>query len=302
MFPGLWSEAVSQVAKQSMNGPTLNDMGEAARSGLSDLPTLPYATVRSDDQLASEIDHRLLGRVGSRRLITNPLTLGLSGVLHIREECLSPRSDACHLMYISDIHLRRSRSDTLCRQILEAAHSVPVDALILGGDLVDGPTELSKLRDLVSALREVAPVYAVGGNHDQAVGLDRVSEAVVEGGGAWIHASSARVSHGSRVIALSGPEAVGVPNGDVQVLCAHNPRIWKTAQRRGYDLVLAGHLHGCQIVAFEYRDRLFPGAIFYPYCYLSHQSESTRLVVSRGVSDLVPIRWRCPREVVLCYV
>jgi hypothetical protein len=25
-------------------------------------------------------------------------------------------------------------------------------------------------------------------------------------------------------------------------------------------------------------------------------------VVSRGVSDLVPIRWRCPREVVLCYV
>jgi hypothetical protein len=25
-------------------------------------------------------------------------------------------------------------------------------------------------------------------------------------------------------------------------------------------------------------------------------------VVSRGVSDLMPIRWRCPREVVLCYV
>jgi hypothetical protein len=25
-------------------------------------------------------------------------------------------------------------------------------------------------------------------------------------------------------------------------------------------------------------------------------------VVSRGVSDLLPIRWRCPREVVLCYV
>ena len=70
----------------------------------------------------------------------------------------------------------------------------------------------------------------------------------------------------------------------------------------GYDLVLAGHLHGCQVVAFEYRDRLFPGAVFYPYCYLSHQYGSTRLVVSRGVSDLVPIRWRCPREVVLCHV
>jgi hypothetical protein len=66
--------------------------------------------------------------------------------------------------------------------------------------------------------------------------------------------------------------------------------------------VLAGHLHGCQLVAFEFRDRLYPGAIFYPYCYLTHQCGSTTLVVSRGVSDLIPVRWRCPREVVLCYV
>lgn len=85
-------------------------------------------------------------------------------------------------------------------------------------------------------------------------------------------------------------------------MCAHNPRIWKAAGRAGYDLVLAGHLHGCQLVAWQYRDRLFPGAIFYPYCFLSHRRGTTRLVVSRGVSDLLPIRWRCPREVVLCHV
>ena len=41
---------------------------------------------------------------------------------------------------------------------------------------------------------------------------------------------------------------------------------------------------------------------FYLYCYLSHQAGPTRLVVSRGVSDLVPVHWRCPREVVLCHV
>ena len=105
-----------------------------------------------------------------------------------------------------------------------------------------------------------------------------------------------------RLITVCGPDAAVLPDGDVRILCAHNPRVWKTAQHVGYDLVLAGHLHGCQFVAFEYRDRLFPGAIFYPYCYLTHQRGSTRLVVSRGISDLVPVRWRCPREVVLCYV
>ncbi len=231
-----------------------------------------------------------------------PLTIGLHGALHIREERLSARPDACALMYVSDLHLRRARSDHLCRQVIESARRSEIDVLLLGGDLVDGPAELGKLSDLVGALREIAPVFAVGGNHDGQVGMHRVCDAVVSGGGEWIHAGAARVVHGSRVIAVSGPEATSLPAGDVQVLCAHNPRVWKTARKQGYDLVLAGHLHGCQVVAFEYRDRLFPGAMFYPYCYLSHQQGSTRLVVSRGVSDLVPIRWRCPREVVLCHV
>ena len=231
-----------------------------------------------------------------------PLSIGLNGALHIREERLSLRPDACRLMYVSDIHLRPARSETLCRQVLESARSAQIDLLLLGGDLVDDPAELVSLVKLVGALGEVAPVLAVGGNHDWSVGLNRVRDAVVSGGGRWIHAGAARVPHGSRVIAVSGPESHALPEGDVQVLCAHNPRVWKTARRNGYDLVLAGHLHGCQFVAFEYRENLFPGAVFYPYCCLRRQHESTRLVVSRGVSDLVPIRWRCPREVVLCHV
>jgi predicted MPP superfamily phosphohydrolase len=230
------------------------------------------------------------------------VTIGLNGALHIREERLSTRDDACRLMYVSDIHLRRKRSENLCRQVIESARCSDADTVLLGGDLVDAPTELGKLRDMVGALCEVAPVLAIGGNHDRQVGMDRVREAVVSGGGRWIHDNTAEVTHGSRAIAISGPENAGLPKADYRILCAHNPRIWKAARQRGYDLVLAGHLHGCQLVAFEYRDRLFPGAVFYPYCFLSHQYRTTRLVVSRGVSDLVPIRWRCPREVVLCYV
>jgi predicted MPP superfamily phosphohydrolase len=145
-------------------------------------------------------------------------------------------------------------------------------------------------------------VLAIGGNHDQWIGMDRVREAVEDGGGQWIHDTTVRVRHAGRVIAVSGPDAAGPVDGDVRVLCAHNPQIWKTSHHAGYDLVLAGHLHGCQIVACVYRDRLFPGAVLYPYCFLSHHRDSTRLVVSRGVSDLLPIRWRCPREVVLCCV
>lgn len=230
------------------------------------------------------------------------LTIGLRGALHIREERISPRDDACRLLYVSDLHLRPSRSAILGRQVIHAARTSRIDLLLLGGDLVDRRSELNPLRRLVSELAEIAPVFAVGGNHDRAVGMERVGDAVVRGGGMWIHSGVACFKHNSRTIAVSGPEATRCGDGDTRILCAHDPRIWKMARRRGYDLVLAGHLHGCQMVAFEYRDRLFPGALFYPYCYLSRQEGGTRLVVSRGVSDLVPIRWRCPREVILCHV
>ena len=230
------------------------------------------------------------------------LALGLGGALQVREERLWTAGDACRLLYVSDIHLRRGRSGRLAQQVMDAVTGSRPDMVLLGGDLVDHLSELAPLRALVQDIQRSAPVLAVGGNHDRRAGMDRVRDAVAQGGGRWIHDGSARLDHGRRVIVVHGPGAGPPREGDVRVLCAHNPRIWKTARSAGYDLVLAGHLHGCQLVACEYRDRLFPGAIFYPYCFSSHQRGSARLVVSRGVSDLLPIRWRCPREVVLCHV
>jgi uncharacterized protein (DUF2236 family)/predicted MPP superfamily phosphohydrolase len=231
-----------------------------------------------------------------------PLEIGLRGALHVREERLSARADACRLLYVSDLHLRRGRSETLCRQVLDAANGCRPDAVLLGGDLADGRSELPALRRLVAGLGEIAPVLAVAGNHDRRIGLHRVRHAVVRGGGRWIHDGVARLRHAGRVIAVSGPDTAPHAEGHVRVLCAHDPSIWKRSRGAGFDLVLAGHLHGCQVVACEVRDRLFPGAIFYPYCFLRRRSGRSRLVVSRGVSDRVPIRWRCPREVVLCHV
>jgi uncharacterized protein len=230
------------------------------------------------------------------------LEIGLQGALHVREERLSARNDSCRLMYISDIHLRRKRSDNLCRQVIDAVRDSKTVSVLLGGDLIDESSQLGALRNLVSAIRIVARVLAIGGNHDRYVGMNRVRDAVVSGGGEWIHETAVSITHGSRVIAIAGPNAASVPEGDYRILCAHDPRIWTTARERGYELVLAGHLHGCQVVAFEYRGRLFPGAAFYANCYIRDRWGSARLVVSRGVSDLLPIRWRCPREVVLCHV
>jgi uncharacterized protein len=166
---------------------------------------------------------------------------------------------------------------------------------------VDNLSELSELTRLVASLSRIAPLVAIGGNHDRAVGLARVKQAVQLGTGTWIHDSTFLIQHGQRTIAISGPENLSQSIAHVRVLCAHYPAEWKRA-RDSFDVVLAGHLHGCQFVAFQLNDYLFPGALFYSQCCLKKRRVSSTLIVSRGVSDLIPIRWCCPREIIVCYV
>ena len=65
-------------------------------------------------------------------------------------------------------------------------------------------------------------------------------------------------------------------------------------------LTLAGHLHGGQVVLFERKGRLYPGACFSRWNGLRFEDEGATMWVSRGVADTLPLRWNCPREVLLC--
>jgi predicted MPP superfamily phosphohydrolase len=46
--------------------------------------------------------------------------------------------------------------------------------------------------------------------------------------------------------------------------------------------------------------RLYPGAWFSRWTGLRFELGATTLLVSRGVADTLPVRFRCPREVLLC--
>ena len=231
------------------------------------------------------------------------LEIGYSHDLLIREERIGVSGEACRLLYVSDIHLRKGRAPVLGGQVIAATRTCRPDLILLGGDLVDQPQSCDELSRLVAELRQLAPVLAVGGNHDRGVGLAAVERAVSAGGGEWIQTRSLSVAHGSRSIAIGGPEHCEPLVGDARVLCAHHPSIWRHPPSAGeYDLVLAGHLHGCQLVAWERQGYLFPGAWVYPNCCLRTSRAARTLIVSRGVCDLIPVRWGCPREVVLCHV
>ena len=211
-----------------------------------------------------------------------------------------PDGDGCRIAYVSDIHLRRGRSALLSDQVLDALDRAEPDIVLLGGDLIDHASELGALRRLLRCIGSVAPTFAVAGNHDVSVGLEATREAVEDAGSTWIQGRTVVVNHKARTISLSGIGGEPRSSCDISVLCTHNPRVWKRVRKQGFDLVLAGHLHGCQAVWFETAGRLFPGAFFYPHNYIRQKHGNSHLVVSMGCADLIPIRWGCPREIVLC--
>lgn len=225
--------------------------------------------------------------------------------LHVREEHhVDPHAgDGARLLYASDLHLRR-RDETRAIEIATTAAATRPDAILLGGDLVDSPRAHELLCALVRDLGTVAPVLAVSGNHDVFWGEHAVKKAVERGGGHFITDRRIRIATRGGAIDVGGDVSVfdPDPSAATRVLCGHDPAVFDRACDASVDLVLAGHLHGGQVVLGQRGERLYPGAFVYPYCGLRFDRGATTMFVSRGVADTVPIRFRCPREVIVCTV
>ncbi|MEM7012057.1 MAG: metallophosphoesterase [Verrucomicrobiota bacterium] len=226
--------------------------------------------------------------------------IGYRDPLQVRIEKIGDHPDPCRVAYVSDIHLRSGRSQLLSEQVIDALKLAEPDLILFGGDLVDFESEIPAMRSMLNLALDLAPAFAIPGNHDINVGENLVRDTVVETGGAWIQNRTADFHHGQRRIAVSGPGADPDSTADVRILCEHYPSAWWQARHAGFDLVLAGHLHACQAALFEAWGRLFPGAFFYPHNFKRWRHGDSHLIVSHGCVDLLPIRWGCPRELLLC--
>lgn len=218
------------------------------------------------------------------------LQFGSRDALRVRRETPGC-TDGLRLLYASDLHWTR-RTAHVVDQLHQACRKTAPDVLLLGGDLVDLLNGLPLLGEFTQA--QTCPVYAVGGNHDVLVGLKAVQNCVTEAGGHWL---DERVQLTPR-LALDG--RLQPISETPTILCAHDPAVFPAAVDAGYALVLAGHLHGGQGVALERDGRLYPGALFYRWNGDRFHCGDTTMLVSRGVHDTLPVRWNCPREVILC--
>ena len=216
---------------------------------------------------------------------------GLHGRLLIRREQLN-LGLGLRILYASDLHLRVGQGHLLGQELVLAARAQRPDAILLGGDLVDSQQALPHLENLVSELESIAPVGAVSGNHDVLAGRDAVRASLRKAGGRWLESESMTI--GDLTVAGS---LEARPSRGLWILCAHYPTVFPQARKAGAKAVLAGHLHGWQIVLGQWGEYLLPGALLSRWNGLRFERDGCTLLVSRGMTDLFPLRCNCPREI-----
>jgi predicted MPP superfamily phosphohydrolase len=196
------------------------------------------------------------------------------------------------IVQLTDVHVGPTIGREFLESVVRASNALDPDMVVITGDLVDGSVE--QLRHLVEPLRDLRSrdgVFFVTGNHEYYSGAD-----------AWIaHLETLGVrvlrnervtirdafdlagvdDHSARQLPGHGEDVAGAMRGRdasrAVVLLAHQPKAVREAQQHGVDLQISGHVHGGQLVPFNWLARLDQ-----PFVHGLHRVGDTWIYVSQG--------------------
>ncbi|MEM7388196.1 MAG: metallophosphoesterase [Verrucomicrobiota bacterium] len=222
--------------------------------------------------------------------------------LHIRSYPFSVRGlqRSWSLVFASDFHLCLPATRHVMDEVIEACRKLRPDLIVLGGDHTDLPCALPVFSCGIAALRETAPVTVIPGNHDGWFDPLPLQRRVQAAGAHWLPHGAPPVHWLPEPLHLGSDPAAEAPGGAFGILALHNPSAFPRAARHGWNLCLAGHLHGGQCIFVQRPTGDYPGRLLYPFCGPEFQRSNAHLIVSRGVNDTLPLRWNCPRDILHC--
>ncbi len=217
------------------------------------------------------------------------------------------------LAQITDLHVGPTIKAPYVQAVVDAVNALEVDAVVLTGDLVDGPVEeLAPHIAPLATLRSVHGSFAITGNHEYYSGagpwiahLRRMGmrvlmneHVVIERGGARLVLAGIPDHSAGHFDASHAPDAAAALRGApadaaVRLLLAHQPRSLGGAVAAGFDIQLSGHTHGGQFLPWNFFVRLQQ-----PYTAGLHRIGKLWLYVSRGTGYWgPPKRLGAPSEI-----
>lgn len=221
-------------------------------------------------------------------------------------EKLPESFDGFTIVQLSDLHGAQFGSDGTA--LAEKVRELEPDMIALTGDFVTDEGDLDAVRQLVSELSEICPVYFVSGNHEFGSGLaQKVRQIMTDAGVKYLSNEFVSIDRGGDSIILGGvedplayadmidpPELARRMNeadpAAFKVLLGHRNYWMEEYPDLPVDLILSGHAHGGLV--------RIPGvggligtdrSLFPDYDAGEYDNGAYTLIVSRGLGNSVPV-------------
>ena len=223
--------------------------------------------------------------------------------INVKTNKFTKGSIGIKIVQISDTHL--PSSNEFIDNMIEGIAEIKPDLILMTGDLINRDADIDKsgLADMCRRISEIAPVYAVSGNHDIGNGKDRFEQILINNNVKFIDNKAEIFNKNGHKIAIMGlsynnkyksdlyKNVVG-SSGMETILLAHNPAdfddFFSITNKVIPDLVFSGHAHGGQIRIPVINQGVFaPGqGIFPKYTSGVYTSDTNGvMVVSRGLGS-----------------
>jgi predicted MPP superfamily phosphohydrolase len=249
------------------------------------------------------------------RSAADTLTI-LHNEIQLTIEDLPEALDGVRIGLIGDLQFDEYTGEAKARRVRAILQEANVECVVFAGDLVTSGRAFVPL-----GIRSVCPPpvpgasIAVIGDHDYWSDRATISVAMRECGWDFLendtttlclrgepvhitgltHVYSARLDSSAMDAALDA-----APHSGFRLLVTHQPAmaLVAAAERHGFDLVLAGHTHGGQIVFRPFGISVTPSRFETRYVSGLYHAGRTAVIVTNGIGfTLTPVRYQAPAEV-----
>jgi predicted MPP superfamily phosphohydrolase len=239
----------------------------------------------------------------------------------IRIANLPDELDGLRIAQITDMHVDRRTNGNKLQAYIDEVNRLNPDLILFCGDLISsGDGYIWQAAKALGQMKARLGVYAALGDHDYFTGSELIARNLQANGVTVLENASRLLDVGSSRITLTGATNVyrkrlskseaerlisERPLASLHIFFTHQPTPWlvETVAGGGYDLFIAGHTHGGQVV-FPLPGFPLTGSRFETR-YVSGFYKVGSMLVStcNGLGlTLAPIRYHAPAEVTLIVV
>ncbi|MCE9606976.1 MAG: metallophosphoesterase [Planctomycetia bacterium] len=252
--------------------------------------------------------HSLYGRLMSTLPLNEVLQLAVQ-TKRIAPPRLPAQLAGLKIAHLTDVHLTGIIDRRYYERAIDLVNEAEPDLVLLTGDLLETESCWDWIPTTLGKLRARHGVYFIFGNHDIRVDHEETRRRLIAAGLIDVGIRRTTVSIRGIDVVLAGTAMPWLKpaapmddcpprnNGrEFRILLSHSPDQLPWARLHGFDLMVAGHVHGGQIQFPPLGPILAPSSYGTRYASGTFHEPPTILHVGRGLSSKLPLRLFCKPE------